>query len=236
MGECSCVLSNMHPKSKIYTTQLKLSCNMNYQDATKRILDIVVACILSVIFLPIWLIVPLLIFLSSPGPIIYKHRRVGLRGKSFNMYKFRSMVIGADDILHNGDKKLLKKFKKMDWKLEAKDDPRITPLGRVLRALTIDEFPQFYNVIRGDMSMVGPRAYLERELTEQVKKYPQTQPLMGVVLSTKPGITGLWQVSGRNEVTFDKRVSLDAQYANTRSLWNDLKILWKTPQAMISKW
>jgi len=226
----------MHPKSKIYTTQLKLSCNMNYQDATKRILDIVVACILSVIFLPIWLIVPLLIFLSSPGPIIYKHRRVGLRGKSFNMYKFRSMVIGADDILHNGDKKLLKKFKKMDWKLEAKDDPRITPLGRVLRALTIDEFPQFYNVIRGDMSMVGPRAYLERELTEQVKKYPQTQPLMGVVLSTKPGITGLWQVSGRNEVTFDKRVSLDAQYANTRSLWNDLKILWKTPQAMISKW
>jgi len=152
------------------------------------------------------------------------------------MYKFRSMVIGADDILHNGDKKLLKKFKKMDWKLEAKDDPRITPLGRVLRALTIDEFPQFYNVIRGDMSMVGPRAYLERELTEQVKKYPQTQPLMGVVLSTKPGITGLWQVSGRNEVTFDKRVSLDAQYANTRSLWNDLKILWKTPQAMISKW
>jgi len=209
---------------------------MNYQDDTKRILDIVVACILSVIFLPIWLIVPLLIFLSSPGPIIYKHRRVGLRGKSFNMYKFRSMVIGADDILHNGDKKLLKKFKKMDWKLEAKDDPRITPLGRVLRALTIDEFPQFYNVIRGDMSMVGPRAYLERELTEQVKKYPQTQPLMGVVLSTKPGITGLWQVSGRNEVTFDKRVSLDAQYANTRSLWNDLKILWKTPQAMISKW
>jgi len=209
---------------------------MNYQDDTKRILDIVVACILSVIFLPIWLIVPLLIFLSSPGPIIYKHRRVGLWGKSFNMYKFRSMVIGADDILHNGDKKLLKKFKKMDWKLEAKDDPRITPLGRVLRALTIDEFPQFYNVIRGDMSMVGPRAYLERELTEQVKKYPQTQPLMGVVLSTKPGITGLWQVSGRNEVTFDKRVSLDAQYANTRSLWNDLKILWKTPQAMISKW
>ena len=190
----------------------------------------------AVIFLPIWLIVPLLIFLSSPGPIIYKHRRVGLWGKSFNMYKFRSMVIGADDILHNGDKKLLKKFKKMDWKLEAKDDPRITPLGRVLRALTIDEFPQFYNVIRGDMIMVGPRAYLERELTEQVKKYPQTQPLMGVVLSTKPGITGLWQVSGRNEVTFDKRVSLDAQYANTRSLWNDLKILWKTPQAMISKW
>ena len=209
---------------------------MNYHDTTKRVLDILVASVLVVLFLPIWLTVPVLIFLSSPGPIIYKHRRVGLNGKSFDMYKFRSMVIDADDILHKGNKKLLKKFKAMDWKLEAKDDPRITPLGRVLRALTIDEFPQFYNVLKGDMSMVGPRAYLERELTEQVKKYPGTKKLMTVVLTTKPGITGLWQVSGRNEVTFDKRVSLDAQYVSSRSLWNDLKILWKTPQAMISKW
>jgi lipopolysaccharide/colanic/teichoic acid biosynthesis glycosyltransferase len=209
---------------------------MNYEDAIKRILDVLVASFLVVLFLPIWMTVPVLIFLSSPGPIIYKHRRVGLGGKNFDMYKFRSMVIGADDILHKGNKKLLKKFKAMDWKLEAKDDPRITPLGRILRALTIDEFPQFYNVLKGDMSMVGPRAYLERELTEQVKKYQGTEELMKIVLSTKPGITGLWQVSGRNEVTFDKRVSLDAQYAKTRSLWNDLKILWKTPRAMISKW
>lgn len=209
---------------------------MNYQDTVKRILDVIVASILAIVFLPIWLTVPVLIFLSSPGPIIYRHRRVGLNGKSFDMYKFRSMVVGADDILHKGNKKLLKKFKAMDWKLEAKDDPRITPLGRILRALTIDEFPQFYNVLKGDMSMVGPRAYLERELTEQVKKYPGTEELLKVVLTTKPGITGLWQVSGRNEVTFDKRVSLDAQYVQTRSLLNDLKILWKTPQAMISKW
>jgi len=209
---------------------------MNYQDTTKRLLDIMVASILAVIFLPIWLTVPLLIFLSSPGPIIYRHRRIGLNGKSFDMYKFRSMVINADEILHKGNKKLLKKFKSMDWKLEAKDDPRITPLGRILRALTIDEFPQFYNVLKGDMSMVGPRAYLEKELNEQIKKYPGTKKLMGIVLTTKPGITGLWQVSGRNEVTFDKRVALDAQYVSTRSLWNDLKILWKTPQAMISKW
>lgn len=209
---------------------------MNYQNFVKRILDIFVASLLAIIFLPIWLTVPLLIFLSSPGPIVYKHRRVGKDGKSFNMYKFRSMVVGADDILHRGDKKLLKKFKQMDWKLEAKDDPRITPLGRILRALTIDEFPQLYNVLRGDMSMVGPRAYLEQEITEQVKKYPGTEQLMQVVLSAKPGLTGLWQVSGRNEVTFDKRVALDAQYVNTRSLLNDLKILWKTPKAMISKW
>lgn len=205
-------------------------------DYGKRIIDILVASILIVVFLPVWATVPLLIVLSSPGPIVYRHKRVGKDGRNFDMYKFRSMVINADDILHKHNKKLLKKFKALDWKLEAKDDPRITPLGRVLRALTIDEFPQLYNVLRGDMSMVGPRAYLEKELTEQVKKYRGTARLMKVVLTAKPGLTGLWQVSGRNEVTFDKRVGLDAQYVSTRSLWNDLKILWKTPQAMISKW
>lgn len=210
---------------------------MNYSYApTKRFLDLVVALSLSLVFLPIWLIVPVLIVLNSPGPILYRHKRVGVNGRPFYMYKFRSMVINADDILHKHDKRLLRKFKKLDWKLEAKDDPRITPLGRILRALTIDEFPQLYNVIRGDMSMVGPRAYLERELIEQVKKYPSTKPLLKTVLSAKPGITGLWQVSGRNEISFDKRAALDAEYVKTQSLANDLLILWKTPKAMISKW
>jgi undecaprenyl-phosphate galactose phosphotransferase len=209
---------------------------MSYIPAVKRTLDIIVALILGMIFLPVWLVVPFLIVMTSPGPIIYRHKRVGKDGKPFAMYKFRSMVIDADDILHKQDKNLLKKFKKMDWKLEAKDDPRITPLGRVLRALTIDEFPQIYNVLVGDMSMVGPRAYLSRELDEQVQKYPGTAKLMKTVLKAKPGITGLWQVSGRNEVTFDKRVGLDAEYVNNLSLWNDLVILCKTPKAMISKW
>lgn len=209
---------------------------MSYPDSLKRAQDIIIALFLGLVFLPVWIIVPLLIALSSPGPIIYRHKRVGKDGRDFSMYKFRSMVIDADDILHNQDKGLLKKFKKMDWKLEAKDDPRITPLGRVLRSLTIDEFPQLYNVLLGDMSMVGPRAYLHRELLEQVKKYPITKNLMQIVLSAKPGITGLWQVSGRNEVTFDKRVGLDAEYVKSMSLWNDLVILWKTPKAMISKW
>lgn len=209
---------------------------MSYLPPLKRALDIMVALFLSLVFLPVWIIVPILIALSSPGPIIYRHKRVGRGGRDFSMYKFRSMVIDADDILHNQDKSLLKKFKKMDWKLEAKDDPRITPLGRVLRSLTIDEFPQLYNVLLGDMSMVGPRAYLHRELVEQVKKYPLTKNLMKIVLSAKPGITGLWQVSGRNEVTFDKRVGLDAEYIESMSFWNDLVILWKTPRAMISKW
>lgn len=203
---------------------------------SKRALDLVVAMLLILIFLPIWLLVPFLIVLTSPGPILYKHRRVGRGGREFDMYKFRSMVVGADYILHQKNKTLLRKFKNRDWKLEAKDDPRITLLGRVLRALTIDEFPQLYNVLTGDMSMVGPRAYLSRELKEQLKKYPHAVKDAKYVVQVKPGITGLWQVSGRNEITFDKRVSLDARYVKEMSLWNDLKILWKTPRAMISKW
>lgn len=208
---------------------------MNYS-LSKRLLDICVALILSIIFLPIWIIVPLLIKITSPGPVLYKHRRLGQNGTEFDMYKFRSMVVDADEILHKQDKNLLKQFKKHDWKLEAKDDPRITPLGRILRALTIDEFPQIYNVLKGEMSMVGPRAYLKMELKEQMKKYPRSKSLGTIVMQAKPGITGLWQVSGRNEISFDKRLALDAEYVRGASLWTDLKILVKTPQAMISKW
>lgn len=208
---------------------------MDYS-TSKRILDILVALTLIVLFLPIWIIVPALIYLTSPGPVLYKHRRLGQNEHEFDMYKFRSMVVGADEILHKQDKELLKRFKEKDWKLEAKEDPRITSLGRVLRALTIDEFPQLYNVLKGEMSMVGPRAYLKQELKEQMNKYPETRPLGKIVMQAKPGITGLWQVSGRNEITFDKRLALDAEYVKGASLWKDLKILLKTPQAMISKW
>ena len=207
-----------------------------YPPLIKRALDLTVASILAVIFLPIWLVVPLLIKLTSKGPVLYSHKRVGRGGSEFEMFKFRSMVLDADYILHEKNSSLLQKFKSQDWKLEAKDDPRITPLGRVLRALTIDEFPQLLNVFRGEMSMVGPRAYLKNELTEQLNKYPGSRRDIDLVLSVKPGITGLWQVSGRNEISFDKRARLDAEYAKGASLWTDLMILLKTPKAMISKW
>jgi lipopolysaccharide/colanic/teichoic acid biosynthesis glycosyltransferase len=207
-----------------------------YPQTLKRALDLMVAMLLAVIFLPIWIVVPILVKLTSPGRVLYSHKRVGQNGTTFAMFKFRSMVLDADDILHKADKELLEKFKAHDWKLEAKDDPRITPLGRILRALTIDEFPQLLNVFRGEMSMVGPRAYLQRELDDQLKKYPGSKADIKVVLTAKPGITGLWQVSGRNEVTFDKRAALDAEYVKGASLWKDLMILLKTPKAMISKW
>jgi exopolysaccharide production protein ExoY len=208
---------------------------MNY-DQQKRILDIAMALILIIIFLPIWILVPILIFLESGKPIFYAHKRIGKNGKNFLLYKFRSMVQNADEILHNQNKELLKKFKKGDWKVEAKNDPRITKLGRVMRALTIDEFPQLINVLRGEMSLIGPRAYLERELVEQTKKYPETKKLVTKILSIKPGITGPWQTSGRNEVPFFKRAEMDAKYAEKKSILEDFKIIFKTPKAMVSKW
>ena len=144
------------------------------------------------------------------------------------------MIANAHDYLHQFNPELLKKFKEADWKLE--NDPRITKLGRVLRSITIDEFPQLINVLRGDMSMVGPRAYMRDELEEQARRYPETKPLIKDILSIKPGITGPWQVSGRNEIPFTRRTQLDAAYARKQSLWLDLKIMFKTPKAMFSKW
>lgn len=204
-------------------------------DLQKRLLDLIVASGLIIVFFPIWIIVPLLIYFESGFPIIFTHNRVGRNGKQFKLYKFRSMIKDADEFLHSGqDPKLLEEFKNGDWKL--KNDPRITKLGKVLRSLTIDEFPQLYNVLKGEMSMVGPRAYVQKELDEQTKKYPETKALIKDILSIKPGMTGPWQTSGRNEVPFIVRAKMDSEYARKQNILEDIKILFRTPKAMISKW
>lgn len=197
-------------------------------------MDVVGAVIIGCLFLPVWLIVPVVIWLDSGWPVIYSHDRVGLGGRRFRLYKFRTMIKDADEVLYKKNRRLLKKFKAGDWKLSG--DPRITRLGRFLRNLTIDEFPQLYNVLIGEMSLVGPRAYLGRELTEQTKKYPVTKTWMRQILSVKPGVTGPWQTSGRNIIPFDKRAEMDLNYSQHYNLWWDLLIILKTPTAMLSKW
>lgn len=208
---------------------------MSY-DQKKRIIDVLVAGALIVAFLPFWLIIPLLIFFDSGWPVIFTHKRVGKDGVDFELFKFRSMVLNADEILHQKNHKLLRQFKNGDWKIAAKDDPRITPLGRFLRSFTIDEFPQLFNVLKGQMSMVGPRAYVRKELEEQSKKYPETKQYIPYILSIKPGITGPWQTSGRNEIPFSQRAKMDAEYAANKNISKDILILLRTPQAMLSKW
>lgn len=200
----------------------------------KRLLDIIFSLLLIVFFFPVWVFVPLAILFDSGRPIFYKHLRVGINGRPFWLYKFRTMIQGADEYLYQNDKQLLKKFKHGDWKL--KNDPRVTKLGRFLRNLTIDEFPQFFNVLRGEMSLIGPRAYIQQELDEQTKRYPQTKKWINTILSIKPGITGPWQTSGRNEISFDKRAKIDLNYAKHFNLTGDILIILKTPKAMLSKW
>ncbi len=202
----------------------------------KRLLDIIIASILMILFIPAWIVVPIAIFIDSGFPIFFKHKRIGLNGNEFYLWKFRSMVQNADQILHQNNNELLHKFKQGDWKIKASEDPRITKLGKFLRAFTIDEFPQVWNVLKGEMSMVGPRAYLKTELEEQTSRYPETRQYIKDIISVKPGITGPWQVSGRNEIPFKTRARLDAEYARSQSLWDDCKIILKTPHAMLSKW
>ena len=202
---------------------------------TKRVIDIAGSMILAILFLPISLVTAVCIKLSSPGPVFADTpQRVGKNGKLFKLYKFRSMILNAHEKLRNDPKlaKLYSEYKRNSYKLLV--DPRVTPVGRFIRKHSIDEIPQLLNVIRGDMSLVGPRPYYPDELVEQQRKYPHTKELVKVVLSAKPGITGHWQVSGRSEVNFDKRIKMDADYVKKSSLFMDIRILLKSPWAMIS--
>ncbi len=206
-----------------------------YDRYLKRYFDVILAAFLLILFTPISLVAVIAIKTSSHGPIFADvPERIGQWGKKFKMYKFRSMVENAHYLLRTDPKlrQLLEEYKKGSYKL--KEDPRITLIGKFIRKHSIDELPQLINVIRGDMSIVGPRAYYPDELENQQKKYPYTKKLVAKVLSVKPGITGLWQVSGRSEINFDKRIAIDAKYVDNMSLWKDLKIILKTPLVMLT--
>lgn len=207
----------------------------SYQKGLKRIIDIFSSLILLIIFSPISLLTALVIKIDSRGPIFADvPERIGENGKKFKMYKFRSMIINAHHLLRTDPRfgKLFKEYKKSSYKL--RKDPRVTQVGRFIRKHSLDEIPQFLNVLKGEMSLVGPRAYYPDELDNQLKKYSHVKKLLRKVLSIKPGITGLWQVSGRSEINFDQRISIDAEYVDKISLWQDLKIIFKTPLIMIS--
>ena len=206
-----------------------------YERYTKRVVDIIGSLALISFFLPVSLITAIAIKLDSEGLIFADvPERIGQHMSRFRMFKFRSMISNAHHLLRTDPrfKKLYEEYKRSSYKL--RHDLRITPVGKFIRKHSIDEVPQLINVLRGDMSLVGPRAYYPDELEAQQKKYPGTKPLVKKVLSVKPGITGLWQVSGRSKINFDKRITIDAEYVNNVSLWKDLKIILKTPIVMIS--
>jgi len=208
-------------------------------DITKRLIDFIGASFLLVIFSPVMLIAAILIKLTSPGSILLRKSnihsiRMGKNGKKFRLYKFRSMISNASQELKTNPKykKLYEEYKQSSFKLHK--DPRVTTVGRFIRKYSIDEMPQFVNIIKGDMSLVGPRPYLPEELKEQQERYPDTKKSVKDTLSVKPGITGYWQVSGRSNVNFDKRIEMDAYYARKKSIVLDILVLIKTPWAMLS--
>lgn len=208
-------------------------------DFIKRIMDIVLSIILIVIFSPIMLLTVLIIKITSKGPALVEKgnshmERIGKDGKIFRLYKFRSMFVNADHLLSRDPrfKELYEEYKKSSFKLHK--DPRVTRFGKFIRKYSIDEMPQFFNVLKGEMSIVGPRPYHVDEIEEQQKRYPGTEEYVHETQTVKPGITGFWQVSGRSNINFDKRIRMDADYARKKSILMDILILFKTPFAMIS--
>lgn len=208
-------------------------------EITKRIIDFIASIILLILFFPIMLLTGIAIKIMSPGPVLVEKenshmKRLGKNGKIFRLFKFRSMSVNSDQSLKNDPKykKLYKEYKESSFKLHK--DPRVTPIGKFIRKYSIDETPQFLNVLRGDMSLVGPRPYHADELVEQQEKYPDTDKFVKEMHKVKPGITGYWQVEGRSDVDFDRRIEMDAYYARKKSLLFDILIILKTPWAMIS--
>jgi len=202
--------------------------------AMKRLLDLSGSLGLIILLSPLFLLIAYLVKRSSQGPILYRQTRVGRFGKPFNFLKFRSMYVNSDPAIH--EKYIDDYIKKGKTAGESEEgnpvfklveDPRVTPIGHFLRKTSLDEFPQFFNVLAGDMSLVGPRPPIPYEL----KRYDIWHRRR--ILETKPGITGIWQVHGRSKTTFDEMVRMDLHYARHRSIWMDLALLFKTPLAVL---
>lgn len=188
----------------------------------KRVLDVVAASIVILLLAPLFILLILAVKLTSRGPVLYVSKRVGLCGKVFNFYKFRSMYLDADQ-----KRVALEKANEKDGPIfKMKHDPRITPIGRLLRKFSLDELPQFYNVLRGDMSLVGPRPPLVHEV-ERYSSFEQER------LTIRPGLTCYWQIMGRSDLSFEEWMILDHRYLREMSLWTDMKIMVKTPLAVL---
>jgi len=192
----------------------------------KRIFDIVVGILGIILLIPVSIIVKIINILNKDfSPMFYTHTRIGKNGKEFKLYKFRSMVPNADEVLIEmlKDKKTAEEYHKNK---KLKNDPRITKVGKFLRKSSLDEIPQFINILKGDMSLVGNRPYLPREKEDMGDFYDD-------IVKTKPGLTGYWQVSGRSDVSFKKRLELEKYYSNNFSCKLDIIILFKTVKVVL---
>ncbi len=195
----------------------------------KRVFDVVFSVVAILSVLPFFLIIPLIIYIVSPGPVFFTHNRIGFRGKTFPCLKFRTMVMGAEHVLESHFEKHPEARKEFEEHRKLKNDPRIIPfVGSFLRKTSLDELPQFLNVVRGEMSVVGPRPVTQDELYDYGEATSRYK-------SARPGITGLWQVSGRSDLSFTQRVELDSRYVSNCSLLSDLWLIAKTIGVLLNR-
>lgn len=192
----------------------------------KRVLDVACFLVVSPLLIPLMLLIALVIRMSSVGPVFFRQERMGYLGRRFTCFKFRSMVVGADSSVHQGHLNRLIGSNLPMTKMDSRGDPRLISCGQMLRVTALDELPQIINVLRGEMSLVGPRPCIPYE-------YEQYLPWQKERFNTLPGLTGLWQVSGKNRTTFTEMMDLDIAYVRRKSLWLDLKIILKTVPALV---
>ena len=222
-------IGNLNQSLDYDITITKKVVHKRVEKVFKRVVDIFGALFGILLLIPITMVIKLFnIKYKDSGPIFYVQKRIGKDGKIFKMYKFRSMVIGADEKLYKyleEDEEAREEYK--EYK-KLKNDPRITKVGSFLRKTSLDEFPQFINVLKGEMSLVGPRPYLPREKDDMGEMYK-------TIITMKPGITGYWQTVGRSDVTFKDRLEMDKEYYINESLKLDVSLLFKTVKSVIKK-
>ena len=189
----------------------------SFYEAIKRLIDIICSFMGLLAFSPLFIIIAIIIKFTSKGPVFFSQKRVGKYGREFDMYKFRSMVVNAEEL----KEKLAAQNEMSGPMFKMKDDPRVTKVGKFIRKTSIDELPQLWNILKGDMSLVGPRPSLPKEVA-------QFEDWMYKRLEVKPGLTCYWQVSGRNNIDFEDWMKLDVKYVEERNLWIDIKLICKT--------
>ncbi len=187
-------------------------------DILKRFIDIIIGTIGLIVCIPIFIIIGIAIKIDSKGPVFFKHKRIGKHGKKLEIYKFRTMIENAEEAMKNFTEEQKKEFAE-NFKLE--NDPRVTRVGKILRKTSLDELPQIINILKGEMSIIGPRPVVKSEL----EKYGSNQDKF---LSVAPGLTGYWAANGRSDVSYEERMALELYYVNNRSLFLDMKIFFKT--------
>jgi Undecaprenyl-phosphate galactose phosphotransferase WbaP len=192
----------------------------------KRFMDLFVVVVGGIVLIPLFLLIALLVKFSSPGPVLYGHTRLGMNGRRFTAYKFRSMVSNSDEILKNLLESNPEIRKEWETNHKLKNDPRVTTIGKILRRTSFDEFPQLINILKGEMSLVGPRPIVDDEVQKYGEDYRR-------IFSVKPGLTGLWQVSGRSDTDYAERVSFDTYYLQSWSVWLDIWVIFKTFSVVI---